>query len=91
MYRLGQVDASAWVGRGVEDGEQFGFSGTDTNMIVSVELKDGTKHQVEFGGKSVDNYPYAKVMIGGVAWFFEFPIVVHEYIKFALPLPAVKP
>ena len=91
MHRFGLVDASAWVGRGAEDGEQFGFGGADTNMIVSVELKDGTKHQVEFGGKSADNYPYAKVMIGGEPWFFEFPIVVHEYIKFALPLPAAKP
>jgi hypothetical protein len=91
MHRFGLVDASAWVGRGDEDAEQFGFGGTNTNMTVTVELKSGVKHEVEFGGKSVDNYPFAKVMIGGVAWFFEFPIVVHEYIKFALPLPAAKP
>ena len=90
MHRFGLVDASAWVGRGNEDAEQFGFGGTNTNMVVSVELKNGTKHEVEFGGKSADNYPYAKLMIGGQPWFFEFPIVVHEYIKFALPLPAAK-
>lgn len=89
IHRLGLVDAGAWIGRGDEDAAHLGFSAT--NLTVSVELKDGTKHEVEFGGKSVDDYPYAKVMIGGEAWFFEFPIVVHEYIKFYLPLPAAKP
>ena len=89
IQRLGTVDAGAWIGRGDEDAAQFGFGAT--NLIVTVELKNGTKHEVEFGGKSVDNYPYAKVQIGGQPWFFEFPIVVHEYIKFALPLPAAKP
>lgn len=91
IYRLGLADAGAWVGRGDEDAALFGFGGTNVNMSVSVELKDGTKHEVEFGGKSVDNYPYAKIMIGGQPWFFEFPIIVHEMIKFALPLPAAKP
>ena len=91
MHRFGLAEASEWVGRGEEDGAQFGFGGTNTNMIVSVELKNGTKHEVEFGGKAANDYPYAKVMIGGKPWFFEFPIVVHEYIKFALPLPAAKP
>ena len=91
MHRFGLVDAGAWVGRGDEDAEIYGFGGTNTNMIVSVELKNGTKHEVAFGGKSADDYPYAKVMIGGQPWFFEFPIVVHEYIKFALPLTAAKP
>ena len=91
IYRLGLVDASAWVGRGDEDTPIYGFGGTNTNMIVSVELKNGTKHEVEFGGKSADDYPYAKVTIEGKPWFFEFPIVAYEYIKFALPLPAAKP
>lgn len=91
MHRFGLVDASAWVGRGEEDAEQFGFGGTNANMVVTVELKNGTKHEVAFGGKSVDNYPYAKVMIDGMPWFFEFPIVVYEYIKFYFPLPAAKP
>ena len=89
IHRLGLLDAGAWVGRSEEDAAQFGF-GT-TNLNVQVELKDGTKHEVEFGGASLDNYPYAKVKIGGQSWFFEFPIVVHEYIKFYLPLPATKP
>ena len=89
IQRLGAVDAGAWIGRGDEDAAQLGFGAT--NLIVTVELKNGTKHEVEFGGKSADNYPYAKVQIGGQPWFFEFPIVVHEYIKFALPLPAAKP
>jgi hypothetical protein len=91
IHRFGLVDASAWVGRGEEDAEQFGFGGTNTNMIVSVELKNGTKHEVEFGGKSVDDYPYAKVLIGGQPWFFEFPKVAYELLKFYFPLTAAKP
>lgn len=89
IRRLGQLDAGAWVGRGDGDAAQFGFG--PTNLTVMVELKDGTKHEVEFGGKSADNYPYARVKFGEQAWLFEFPIVIHEYIKFALPLPVAKP
>ncbi len=90
IHRFGLMDVSAWVDRGEEAGTLYGFGGTNTNMVVTVELKNGSKHEVEFGGKSADNYPFAKVMIGGQPWFFEFPIVVYEYIKFALPLPAAK-
>ena len=91
IFRLGLVDAGAWVGRGDEDAETYGFGATNTNRIVSVELKDGTKHDVEFGGRSVDDYPYAKLTIGGQPWFFEFPKVVDELLKFYFPLPAAKP
>lgn len=89
IRRLGAMDVGAWIGRGDGEAALLGFGAT--NLTVTVDLKDGTKHEVEFGGKSVDNYPYAKVLIGGQSWFFEFPIVVHEYIKFAIPLPVEKP
>ncbi|TSA40434.1 MAG: DUF4340 domain-containing protein [Verrucomicrobiales bacterium] len=89
IHLLGLLDAGAWIARGDEDVAYLGFGAT--NLTVTVELKNGAKHEVEFGGKSADNYPYAKVQIGGQPCYFEFPIVVHEYIKFALPLPAARP
>lgn len=88
VRRLGLLDASAWVARGVAEAAEFGF--TTTNQRVLVELKDGTRHEVEFGGKSVDNYPYARVRLGEQDWIFEFPIVVSELLKFAIPLPPGK-
>jgi hypothetical protein len=89
VKRLGQLDASAWIARGDAEAADYGFGAT--NRTVHVELKDGTRHEVEFGGMSADNYPYARVRIGEQSWTFEFPIVVSELIKFAIPLPAGKP
>ncbi len=82
VHRFGELEALAWIGRGPDQRERFGF-GANT-LTVTFELKDGTKHVIEFGGRSVDNYPYAAVQFGTEIWFFECPLVAFELLKFSL-------
>ena len=43
---------------------RLGF-GTNS-LALTFELKTGAKHQIEFGGLSPENYPYAAVKLDGV-------------------------
>ena len=67
---------------------RFGF--TTNRLALTIELKDGVKHQVEFGGTSPEKYPYAAVTLDGQTWFFEFPIALHQLMVYAL-LPSGPP
>lgn len=82
VHRLGELDSAGWLGRGEEQRGNYGFAAG--NLTLTVELKDGTKHEVEFGGESADGYPYATAKLGGESWFFEFPKITFEYLKFSL-------
>jgi len=86
VHDFGELDALAWRGRGEEHRSEFGF---DTNSLqVTFELKDGTKHHLEFGGKTSDNYPFATVNLEGQPWYFECPLVPYELLRFYLLNPA---
>lgn len=89
VHRFGELDASEWVGQSEDQRAALGF-GTNT-LTVTFELKDGTKHEVEFGGESPDKYPYAAVKFGAQTWFFECPLVPFELLKFYLLNPAAAP
>jgi hypothetical protein len=73
------------VDRGEEKRAQFGFS--TNSMLVIFELKDGTKHELEFGGESPDKYPYAAVKLDGQTWFFECPLAPFKFLEFYLLKP----
>jgi hypothetical protein len=89
VNRLGNLTVSAWERQGEEHRAYYGF---DTNSLrVTIELKDGTRHQFEIGGTSPENYPYAAVKMNGETWFFEFPIIPYKYMEFTLLNPAAFP
>lgn len=89
VHRFGELDASLWVDQGDAARSELGFG---TNSIaVTFELKDGTKHEIEFGGESPAKYPYAAVKLGAQTWFFECPLVPFELLKFYLLKPAGVP
>ena len=48
-HRLGELTAAGWVGRNMTKPEKFGFN-TD-NLQITVELKNGEKHTVDFGAE----------------------------------------
>lgn len=85
VHRFGDLLVSAWVDRGEEKRAQFGFS--TNSMLVTFELKDGTKHELEFGGESPDKYPYAAVKLGDQTWFFECPLAPFKFLEFYLLKP----
>lgn len=88
VHRFGELDSLAWIGQGDEPRAKFGFG--PNPLTVTFELKDGTKHEVEFGGRSDDNYPYAAVKFGAQTWFFEAPLAPFEMLQMFL-LNAAKP
>jgi hypothetical protein len=89
VHRFGELAATAWVGRGDGQRERFGF--TTNGLALTIELKNGVKHAVEFGGVSPENYPYAAVTREGETWVFEFPIGLHQLMLFALAPPSSRP
>jgi len=89
VAKFGELDAGAWLARGDEQRSQFGFN---TNSLqVTLELRDGTKHEVEFGGEAADGYPAAAIKLDGETWIFEFPVIPYQYLKVTLLNPAAFP
>lgn len=89
VAQFGALDAGAWLARGEAQRGDYGFK--PDGLRVTMELKDGTKHTVEFGGKTVDDYPYAAVQLNGETWLFEFPVIAYKYLEFTLLNPAAFP
>ncbi|MGC3960262.1 MAG: DUF4340 domain-containing protein [Verrucomicrobiota bacterium] len=89
ITQFGALDTGAWLARGDAQREQFGFS---TNSLqVMLELRDGTKHEVEFGAEAADGYPAAAIKLNGETWIFEFPVIPYQYLKITLLNPAAFP
>ena len=88
-HRFGELAATAWIGRGDEHRARLGF-GTN-GLALTFELKTGAKHQVEFGGLSPENYPYAAVKLDGQTWFFEASLALYQLALYSLALPGNAP
>jgi len=72
-YRLGDLQAFSWMGRGDKARSQFGFTPSDPQ--ISVELR-GEKPQtmtLDFGGLSPLGLPYASTSLAGQTMVFMFP------------------
>jgi hypothetical protein len=82
LNQLSNLVAVAWIARGAEPRERLGF-GPDS-LRMTLELKDGTRHEVEFGGITPDGYPYAAVKFNDEPWYFEFPLMPYKYLEFVL-------
>jgi len=84
VHRLGELAALAWVDHGEASLPRLGF---DTNSLALViEMKDGTKHALSFGGPSPGGYPCASVALDGEPWICEIPIGVHYLVRTHLGL-----
>jgi hypothetical protein len=76
MFRLGELQANAWVDKGDTNRLMFGF--TESSDRVTIELRNGEKPQtlvLEFGrgGISPTGLPYALAVVDEQTWIFEFP------------------
>ena len=76
MFRLGELQANAWVAKG--DTNRLGFGFTESSDRVTIELRNGEKPQtlvLEFGrgGISPTGLPYALAVVDDQTWIFEFP------------------
>jgi hypothetical protein len=85
--QLGSLTAFSWVGHGAAKLAGFGFA--PGGYELTIELKNGEKLTVQFGGPTRLGSPYASVMVKGEPWIFEFPPDVYASIRFCLMiLPA---
>jgi hypothetical protein len=80
MFRLGELQANAWVDKGDTNRLMFGF--TESSDRVTIELRNGEKPQtlvLEFGrgGISPTGLPYALAVVDEQTWIFEFPPPLH--------------
>ncbi len=90
VRRLGEVSASVWVARGDQNQARYGFKEDDHQ--IAIELKNGTRLNLEFGGVAPSQYPYAAVTLDGQKWIFEFPLALYyQSIKSWLSLPSGAP
>ena len=84
-HRIGDLSAAFWTARGQIDRAAYGF----TNPVhrLTFELKDGAKHEVEFGGTAPSQFPYAIVTLDGESWLCEFPWPTYQFIQTYLSIP----
>ena len=86
---LCQLTASFWVARGELNRSRYGFS--DKGHQITLELKNGEKLNVEFGGEAPSGFPYAAVTLEGTLWIFEFPLALYQDVAGHLTIPADVP
>jgi hypothetical protein len=79
-----EVSAIAWAGRGEQSRAAFGF--TADGYHLTLELKNGAKFDLEFGGQSPSGDAYAAIILEGQPWILEFPWIVYRDVASYLPL-----
>lgn len=85
VFRLGDLSAAYWAGRGANQLGEFGIS--ESSHRVTVELKSGRKHTVTFGNLAPSQFPYAATEIDGETWVFEFPWTTYQFVQLYLTIP----
>jgi hypothetical protein len=86
---LAEVAAVAWAGHGPQNRARCGFS--DDGHQITIELKDGGKATVEFGGQAPSGLQYAGVNLDGDLWVFEFPASLYRHVIAYLTIPQTVP
>jgi hypothetical protein len=82
---LCQLTAVAWIARGDEHRNRYGFTAKDPR--ITLELNNGEKASVELSALSSPNSPYAGVTIGGQFWIFQFSTWLYDYVQRYLSAP----
>jgi hypothetical protein len=90
-YQLEQIRATLWVARGpaAADDTRFGF-GTNS-LMLTLETSKQEKMEIQFGGYSSENYPFARVTLDGEPWVFEFPSMLYRFLLACLTVPPGAP
>jgi len=79
------VSAVAWAGQGEAAQARCGL--TNAQYQIVIELQNGDKPAVDFGGVSPSGLPYAAVMFEGKPWIFEFPAALYRDVESFLSAP----
>jgi len=85
VQTLGSLTAFSWAGHGAEKLAGFGITADSWELLI--ELKNGQKLAVKFGGPTQLGSAYASVTLDNEPWIFEFPPDVYPAVQFSLPGP----
>jgi hypothetical protein len=80
VYRLGDLQAEAWIARGETNRAQYGFTGETPRLTI--ELRVGEKPymlNLDLGGATSAQFPLALTTLDGQAYIFKFPLKL--YVK----------
>lgn len=88
-YQLGHLYAAAWVAHDVTNAAPYGFK--PGNLSLTVRLKNGTSHTVNFGETIRSETALAAVTLHGERWVFVFPPATYQLVQSYLALPAEAP
>ena len=78
------------MGRNVTEPEKYGLN--TNNLQITVELKNGEKNTVDFGGEIPSAHTaLAAVTLDGERWAFVFPPVLYQFVLSYLTIPANVP
>ena len=86
---LCQLKTDEWIAIGSENRPAFGFA--TNGLSLTLELKNGEKATVEFGGETPAMIPFAGVTIENQWWIFKFPLLLFRDIQSYLSIPANVP
>ena len=90
VHRLGELAALGWVGRNITEPEKYGLN--TNNLQITIELKNGVKNTVDFGGEIASaQTALAAVTLDGERWAFVFPPVLYQFVLSYLAIPANVP
>lgn len=82
---LAHLAAFSWAGYGANNLAAFGFA--PQNHQISIQLKNGEKLDLQFGGPTRFGSPYAVVNLNNEPWIFEFPPDLYSHVHYCLTIP----
>jgi hypothetical protein len=90
---LCQLSAWIWERPNVTDSDaQSNFGFNTNNLQITLELKNGEKHTVDFGSEIPNQHTaLASVVLDGQRWIFWFPPTLYQFVYYYLTIPADLP
>jgi hypothetical protein len=82
---LSQAAMLRWVARGDTNRTAYGFG--EKPYEITLQLKSGEKHSIEFGGKATAGSVYSAVTLDGQLWIGEFPANLFGQVQYSLTAP----
>jgi len=83
-HQFGELTATVWLAHNAAECRKFGFK--PENLSITLELKNGAKHTVDFGIAGSQT-AVAAVTLDGERWAFVFPPALYQFVLSYLSLP----
>lgn len=85
LRALCRFSAAAWIAVGDANLARYGFS--EESHQVTISMKNGAKHVIDFGAQIGTESALAAVKIGDETWILEMPGSVYRFVETYLNIP----